>query len=309
MDPAIDIVVTYVDSSVKEWQEERELWEKKESIQKRILTSKQNTGECRYRNWDTLAFWFRGVEQNLPWINKVFLIVEDEKHIPNWLNINHPKLKVVFHRDYIPLELLPTFNSNTIEMFLYKIPELADLYLLANDDIFVINPISKKLFYNDGIVKNKTITWYSRQSGEFNRTLENNHKLLVENGIISCRYQFISSHLIELHQKSLEEQFITKNYTKIYKSLEYSHFRHTINYTNWMLSDLLKAAKTTKDNPSIYKNSYFVNIRNNSFDTQKAKKSEMLCLNDCPETNFKVAKENTLKFFEEIFPEKSSFEK
>lgn len=309
MIPQIDIVVTYVDPRVKEWQEEHEFWEKTEMVQKKLLSSKQNTGDCRYRNWDTLKYWFRGVEKNMPWINKVFLIVENEKHIPEWLNINHPKLKIVYHRDYMPVELLPTFNSNAIEMFFYKIPELSDLYLLSNDDCFVINPLPETMFYDEGIVKNKTTTWFVRQTGEFNRTLCNNHSLLVKNNIISNSYKFVDSHLIELHQKSLEEKFIIKNYDVIYKSLASSHFRHITNYTNWMLSDLLKAQKTTKNNPYIYKKSYFVNIRGGSFDIQKAKISEMLCLNDHPETDFEKAKITVHKFLEEVLPEKSSFEK
>ena len=35
-----------------------------------------------------------------------------------------PKLKLVSHKDYIPAEYLPTFNSNVIELWLHKIPEL-----------------------------------------------------------------------------------------------------------------------------------------------------------------------------------------
>ena len=132
----------------------------------------------------------------------------------------------------MPAEFLPTFNSNAIEMFFYRIPELSDLYLLSNDDSFVINPLPKTRFYDDGIVKNKTTTWFVRQNGEFFRTLCNNHSLLVKNHVIGDRYKFIDSHLIEIHQKSLEEKFITKNYDAIYKSLASSHFRHIINYTN-----------------------------------------------------------------------------
>lgn len=310
MTPQIDIIVTYVDPLVKEWQEEKEFWEKEEQKQKKILTSQQNTGECRYRNWDTFKYWFRGVEKNIPWINNIFLVIEDEKHIPEWLNIDHPKLKIIYHKDYIPQELLPTFNSNTIEMFFYKIPELADLYILSNDDMFIINQLPRKYFYDEGIVKDKAVTWYRPQSGEFNRTLENNHKLLVKNKLINSNYKFIPSHLLELHQKSLEQNFITKNYDDIYKSLAYSHFRHVVNCTNWVLSDVLKATKTVKNNSGIYRHSYFVNIRaNGTFDINRAKNCEMLCLNDCPETDFNKAKENVIKFFEEKFPKKSSFEK
>ncbi|MEI3411918.1 MAG: hypothetical protein V8Q57_00820 [Blautia sp.] len=52
-------------------------------------------------------------------------------HLPNWLNISHPKLKVVRHEEFIPPDYLPTFSSNSIELNLHRIKGLSkDLYIL-----------------------------------------------------------------------------------------------------------------------------------------------------------------------------------
>ncbi|MEX6137043.1 hypothetical protein [Providencia hangzhouensis] len=34
------------------------------------------------------------------------------------MNINHPKINIVRHSDYIPAEFLPTFSANPIEIFI-----------------------------------------------------------------------------------------------------------------------------------------------------------------------------------------------
>jgi hypothetical protein len=59
------------------------------------------------------------VEKYAPWVNRVFFITCGQ--CPPWLNRNHPKLRLVDHKDFIPLEYLPTFNSMTIELNLHRI--------------------------------------------------------------------------------------------------------------------------------------------------------------------------------------------
>lgn len=311
MDKKIDIIVTYVNPSLPAWQEEFLEWKQKERTSGHFLGTEQATGECRFRNWDTLKFWFRGVERNLTWINNIFLVIEDESHIPEWLNTSHPQLKIVYHRDYIPNELLPTFNSNTIEMFFYRIEELEDLYLLSNDDMFFANPVPKEYFYKNGyIIKDKAMALYRQGKNEFERTLDNNHRLLVQNKKINNRYQYIPSHLVEIHQKSLEKKFVELNYKTIYAGLAFSHFRYITNHTNWMFNDLLKSLSNTRNSSLVYKHSYFTNlVSDGHFDTKKAAHAEMLCLNDTPKTNFEKAQPYMYSFLESIFPFKSSFEK
>ena len=31
-----------------------------------------DTRDVRYRDWDCLRFWFRSVEQNAPWVHKIY---------------------------------------------------------------------------------------------------------------------------------------------------------------------------------------------------------------------------------------------
>ncbi|MDR2890421.1 MAG: stealth conserved region 3 domain-containing protein, partial [Alistipes sp.] len=66
---------------------------------------------------------------------------------PEWLDETNPKLNLVHHRDYIPAEFLPTFNSNVIELHLHRIPGLAEHFVSFNDDCYVISPLPRERFF------------------------------------------------------------------------------------------------------------------------------------------------------------------
>ena len=122
----IDLVITYLDDN-DSWREKYNYWKQYE-IENGIIeaSSKQAFGKERTRNWNFLKYWFRSIEKNLPWINKLFFIVQDKDHIPDWLNTDYEKLRVVYHDEYIPKELLPTFNSLTIVMYINLIKDLSN---------------------------------------------------------------------------------------------------------------------------------------------------------------------------------------
>lgn len=142
MDDKIDFVITWVDDSDPKWRKEFEYYSAKE---RRTI----NTDACRYRDWDTLRFWFRGVEKFAPWVNKIYFVTYG--HLPKWLNVNNPKLVIVKHEDFIPAEYLPTFNSNAIEFFFHKIKGLSDRFVYFNDDMFLIDSVSPERFFKNGL--------------------------------------------------------------------------------------------------------------------------------------------------------------
>lgn len=137
----IDFVVTWVDDSDENWLKEKRKYD--------IVGDKTNANnDTRYRDWGLLKYWFRGVEKNCPWVNKIFFITYG--HVPKWLNLNNPKLAIVKHEDYIPSKYLPTFNSNVIELHLNKIKQLSNQFVLFNDDMFIIDKVKEKDFFKNG---------------------------------------------------------------------------------------------------------------------------------------------------------------
>lgn len=58
-------------------------------------------------------------------------------------------MHVILHKEIIPKNLLPTFNSTTIEMFLHKIPGLAEHFIYSNDDMIAINNSNAVDFFTE----------------------------------------------------------------------------------------------------------------------------------------------------------------
>jgi len=53
---------------------------------------------------------------------------------------------IVNHKDFIPEEYLPIFNSNAIELNMHKIKELSENFVYFNDDMFVLKEMKKEAF-------------------------------------------------------------------------------------------------------------------------------------------------------------------
>ncbi len=132
----IDFVIAWVDGSDKEWLKEKAQYNPEFNA---------DDAAHRFRDWNLLRYWFRGVEEFAPWVNKIHFITWG--HTPEWLNVDHPKLNIVNHTDYIPKEYTPTFNSHTIELNLHRIPELEENFVYFNDDMFLISDVKENDFF------------------------------------------------------------------------------------------------------------------------------------------------------------------
>ena len=143
IDFPIDLVFPYVNSTSKKWQKTYVDFCRSNGYKQRI----NNFNSERYRDWGFLRYMFRGIDNNLKFIRKVFLILQAPDQIPEWLDQN--SVEIVYHEDFIPKEYLPTYNSTTIEMFLDKIPGLSEHFIYANDDLYAMLPMSAEDFYTE----------------------------------------------------------------------------------------------------------------------------------------------------------------
>ena len=135
----IDFVIFWVDGSDIEWQKKKALYKG---------TPFQNA-DVRYRDWDILKYWFRAVEEYAPWVHHVYFVADNQK--PEWLNWDNPKLSYVDHKDFIPYEYLPTFNSHTIEHNFHRIINLNEHFVVFNDDMFINAPITPEYYFKNGL--------------------------------------------------------------------------------------------------------------------------------------------------------------
>ncbi len=137
----VDIVYLWCDSSDKVWRE------KKNNELKKIgkVLDSDSVSECRFINNDELKYSLRSLEKFAPWINNIFIVTDNQ--VPQWLDVNNPKIHIVNHSEILPQDCLPTFNASAIETAIHKIPNLAEHFLFANDDMFFGNFVDKSFFY------------------------------------------------------------------------------------------------------------------------------------------------------------------
>lgn len=107
--------------------------------------SEENNGSKRYVQHDELRFSLRSAYKNIPWINHIFIVTDHQK--PHWIK-DHPKISIIDHSQIIPEELLPTFSSPTIEMYLSEIPNLAEHFIYSNDDMFFFRSLHPEDFFS-----------------------------------------------------------------------------------------------------------------------------------------------------------------
>lgn len=313
----IDIVVTYLNERDEQWQKDFKYWKDKEIKEgKAELSNRQAFGEERTREWDTLRYWFRGVEKNCPWVNKVFLVVQNKNHVPEWLCTNNPKLRVVYHEEFIPKELLPTFNAMTIGMYISNIKDLSDNYIICDDDYYFLNNIEEDRFFYDNkpVHPNNELpfTFYRDDllrgsDGVFYSILSNN-LMFINRFTKDKMVKYDLYHLPEARKKSFEQKILQEYEDEILKANSFSKFRHRENFCAYMFSDLLKITKQTSlGNP--YYNCAYVTLKSNvNFDDYINK--DIVCFNDTEQLdNYNITKKKLIDFFEKKFPNKSSFEK
>lgn len=140
----IDVVIPWVDDSDPKWRAERDRYLNKDKTHKHLRNFDANAH--RFRSWDNLQYIFRGIEKYMPWVRTIHLVTNGQ--VPRWLSLTNPKLNIVRHRDYIPQEFLPTFNSHTIELNLHRIPSLAEHFIYFNDDTYIIRPMKPNDFFS-----------------------------------------------------------------------------------------------------------------------------------------------------------------
>lgn len=135
----IDLVYLWVDGNDPQWQAKRN------AIIGR--TEEQSAVNCdgRYTDNDELKYSLRAIEMYASWIRRIFIVTDNQ--IPKWLDTSHPKIRIVDHKEIMPPESLPCFNSALIEHFLYRIPGLAEQFLYANDDMFINKPVTPETFF------------------------------------------------------------------------------------------------------------------------------------------------------------------
>lgn len=165
----VDIVLPWVDGSKNSWRERFYVFNGDKTIDER-----------RYRDFGLLDFVLYGIEINMPWVNSIFLITDNQT--PNFKL--PPNVIILDHSEIISKEKLPVFNSNSIELSCYKIKQLSEHFILFNDDIFVLKRMKKDDFFDkNGQPRDNGAMLCRSPMNEFEHTVLNN--LIIINKLIN----------------------------------------------------------------------------------------------------------------------------
>ena len=93
-----------------------------------------------------LKYSLRGIAKNMPWLNSTILVVNDNIPLPEWLN--QETVKIVHYKEFIPEEYLPTANLNTVELFEYRIPNLTENFIIADQNFFAVDQLLSTDFFD-----------------------------------------------------------------------------------------------------------------------------------------------------------------
>lgn len=297
----IDIVIPYVDNTREKWRKLYEEYAEKEGV---------FHGPSDARDYGTLKYLFRSIEKNCQWVNNVFLVVQDEDQVPEWVNKN--EVKIVYHRDYIPKELLPTFSPYNIEGFYSCIDGLEERYVDVNDDMFFINTIPVEKYFNNGlpVMDNTTIngaTYLEGYGPEFGESIDQGVKIERKYGGPDALY--FPYHFPAPHLKSVERKILEENYDEIIKTQSASHIRTTKQIAlRETLGNITKRLGKYILDSSCLNGLWYTQIYDGE-DFSAYDNAMVVCFNDADIVDFESMRENLISYFEKHFPNKSRYEK
>ncbi len=327
----IDFVIIWVDGSDPEWRAEKDKYDTKKKT--------NANSEVRYRDWDNLQYWFRGVEKFAPWVNKIHFVTWG--HLPKWLDTTNPKLHIVNHKDYIPQQYLPTFSANPIELNLHRIEGLAEQFVFFNDDMFLTAPVSPGDFFVNGkpcdTFALDCINFAPDTAGFINgadltvinaffdkkSVCKKNKKLYLDpkNGIRNIMRTLLLSawgYFPGFYYQHVPAGFLKSTYNtvweKAFDTLDttcHNKFRTPGDVNQWVM----KFWQLASGNFKVRKDSFALcyHLKENNYqkllDDIPSKNHCMICINDTADTlDFEGKKEGVKQAFEKLLPDKCSFE-
>ncbi|CAB4711629.1 MAG: glycosyltransferase [Actinobacteria bacterium] len=139
----IDIVYTWVDGNDPVWDAARE--ERLAAVTGTART-RESSGRARFISRDELRYSLRSVHLFAPWVRRIHVVTAGQT--PPWLDVDHPQIRMVDHRDILAADALPTFNSHAIETGLHRVPDLAEHFVYLNDDVLLGRPARPETFFS-----------------------------------------------------------------------------------------------------------------------------------------------------------------
>ena len=325
----IDMVYLWVDGNDPTHKQKRlQLADKLGIVKKANDIQNDANNDCRYYNNDELKYSLRSLETYANWIRNIYIVTDNQ--VPAWLNTNNPRVHIIDHKEIIPNDALPTFNSNAIEHCIVNIPNLSEHFLYGNDDMFFWKNIQLSDFFDLPTRKVKVYTLGAIGDADnlFRKAMHNARKLLLKkfgknfpnemhhnidaylkSSMLACKEDFRDAINICIHNHFRADNDVCRTIYTGYACATGSGISKIVKrtYGSWWMCIInfiiQRFSKFSKyyDIDEIYDTHYL---------PKRLKKyhCKLFCVNDTEEAtneNRKIVHQT----LEMIFPNKSSFEK
>ena len=309
----VDAVYTWVNGDDPAWLESKKRTEAEISG---VEYHNEANHMARFRSRDELKYSLRSLDMFAPWFRNIYVVTAGQ--IPDWLNVDHPRIKMIDHSEIYPdASYLPTFNSNSIISRLHHIEGLSEHYVYINDDVFFGRPLTKDRFFLPSGIAKVTRSNNRRPFGKasasdgphLNLTRNIRAVLKEEFGITISRAIKHTPHP-QLRSVHLEME---SRFSDLYEKTWTSRFRHHDD----LVADQLHhyyAQIVGKAVPAGLRYNY-VNVLDDRYrevlqSTLRWRHRDSFCINDAPvDDATAIPDEEVGAFLEQYFPVKSSFEK
>lgn len=335
----IDFVIPWVDSNDLKWQKQRNQQLLNAGID--IDTDAENIGEERYRDYGTLKYLFRSIERYASWVHHIYLITDNQ--VPNWLRPDttensefYQKLTIIDHKDIMPNEILPSYNSNAIEFNMINIPNLSEQFVAFNDDLLINSEVRPEDFFLNGLPRDYRVYIPLKPFSEYDHILFNNSQLInhwlqgkyeSKTGLFSRTY---GKQLLRNYQHYyLEHEHYVSNYSfphnaqsflktsfeaankmwgqEIYQTMQ-NNFRTNNDLSTLLIRDYQLETGCFVPRSPKFSQYYQLNEIDNIRQELLNSSHNLICINDAETKDYETDAKILNQLLQKKFPEKSSFE-
>lgn len=259
----------------------------------------------RYTDMGLLPILIKCIKMNMSWVRKIHIIVSNIEQLPQGIREDE-KVNVVLHKDIIPSEYLPTFNSTTIEMFIQNIEGLAEHFIYGNDDMFPVSKLEPTDFFSEDGTKIK-INFHKERlqvlPSQFRRVCYNNNKTLIKsfglNTELKDREFFRPLHSITPMLKSHCIEVADKCRDTVYAHL--NAFRTDKQHNQYIYPVYEYFCSNTESSSVAFKYVSCKNTVDEVVDAVLNESNQVVCINDTPSEHrheIIVSKSKILEAFE-----------
>ena len=258
----IDVVIAWVDGNDPAQKQKMQPY-----LNKLDFISEDLSGPTRFRSEGEILYCVASILRFAAFVRKIFIVTDQQNpNLDHFIQINFPENRIpveivdhtIIFKGYE--QILPVFNSLSIETCLFRIPDLSENFVYLNDDFFLVRPINE----TDWFIDNQAVGYGYWSSVAIVRLLKflkqkkNGHKSFgfkdsMINGakILGLKSYFHIDHTPQAMNKSILENYFAENPEKLIANIDHK-FRDETQFNPQALFYMLalkagKCISTTKN--------------------------------------------------------------